>query len=139
MLNTQNIYIKAMFLNVYGGHKMSTQILADGSWDNTLRGKSQGVFHRCIDCEEIISNPICSECLGMQMKQMLGEIDSTLPDKIVTSNLSGDTKCISCGSEMSLCAHCFSKDVYEQIKDFNPKAAQEFIARFDYDLRVMYC
>ncbi|MBT4446473.1 hypothetical protein HOA92_02910 [archaeon] len=118
---------------------MSAHVLAEGSWDNTLRDSSKGVFHRCIDCTEIISNPICSECLGKQMKQMLGEIDPSLAEKIVTSNYAGDTHCIGCGSEMSLCAHCFSKDVYEQIKELNEVAAEEFLARFDYDLRVIYC
>ncbi len=110
-----------------------------GSWDNTLRQSKHAVFNRCIDCTEIISNPICSDCLGQQMKQVLSEIDPALADKILTNNFAGDTHCIQCGNEMGLCAHCFSKDVYEQIKDLNEKAAEEFLARFDYDLRVMYC
>ncbi len=118
---------------------MGAHVLGEGSWDGTLRGKSEGIFHRCIDCQEIISNPVCSECLSLQMKQMLGEIDPNLPEKIVTCNFSGDTHCIGCGNEMGLCAHCFSKDVYEQIKDLNTIAAEEFLARFDYDLRVMFC
>ena len=113
--------------------------LVKGSWDGTLRDNKNAVFHRCIDCSEVISNPVCSECLGKQMKQVLGEIDPSLPNKIVTSNFAGDTHCIGCGSEMGLCAHCFSRDVYEQIKDVNEAAAEEFLARFDYDLRVMYC
>ncbi|MAG60316.1 hypothetical protein CL619_00870 [archaeon] len=118
---------------------MVGHVLGKGSWDNTLRQNKNAIFHRCIDCTEVISNPVCSECLGNQMKQVLGEIDPALPDRIVTSNFAGDTHCISCGSEMGLCAHCFSKDIYYQIKDVNSVAAEEFLARFDYDLRVMFC
>ena len=118
---------------------MVGHVLAEGSWDNRLRQNNSAVFHRCIDCSEVISNPVCSQCLGSQMKQVLGEIDPKLAEKIVTSNFAGDTHCLSCGSEMGLCAHCFSRDVFEQIKDLNEHAADEFLARFDYDLRVLYC
>jgi hypothetical protein len=90
---------------------------------------------RCVDCQDIITQPICSHCLHSQMKVMVGEFDPELASEIDPCEISGDTNCIQCGKEMGLCAHCYSKDVYLQIKSKNENIAAQFIARFDFDLR----
>ena len=92
-------------------------------------------FNRCIECDEIITNPICPECLAERMKIVVQEHDPKLAEEISGIEIDGATQCISCGKNMGLCTHCFSKDVYEFVEEQNPVLSREFIARFDFELR----
>src|SRR3989338_8718590 len=92
-------------------------------------------FAQCVECEDIITNPVCPDCLTKQRRQMVGEYDLELAAQIDSIRIDGATPCIGCGQKMGLCAHCFSKDVYLQIKETHPSIAKEFLARFDFDLR----
>ena len=102
-----------------------------------IRSSSCGhsAINRCVDCDDIITQPICSECLSNQMKVMVAELDPSLVSEIDSANIPGGTHCIQCSSEMGLCAHCYSKDIYFQIKEKNSEIAEQFIARFDFGLR----
>ena len=71
------------------------------------------VQNRCVECDDIITNPVCPNCLAAQMMVMVGEYDETLIDYIKGVSIDGDTTCIICNEKMGLCAHCFSKDVYK--------------------------
>ena len=92
-------------------------------------------YNRCVQCEEVITNPLCPDCLAMQMVVMVGEYDEKLAKHIEGFKMDGDTTCISCGSKMGLCAYCFSKDVYHFLKEKQEVVAKEFLNRFDFDLR----
>jgi hypothetical protein len=92
-------------------------------------------FNRCVECSEIITEPICANCLVKEMKVMISEYDLKLANKITGFNMPGETSCITCGSKMGLCAFCFSKDVYSFLKEENVDIAKEFMRRFDYGLR----
>ena len=115
------------------------KVLREGELIRKSNSFGLSAYNRCVECDDIISNPVCSGCLSLQMKAMLSEVDPKLVSQVVPAEIHGETSCISCNSKMGLCAHCFSKDVYEQIKEINEVAATEFLARFDYDLRVIYC
>ena len=97
----------------------------------------QGIsaIESCIECEEVITNPICPDCLAGRMREWVAELDPKLVSEITGFNMSGPTKCLFCGKGMSICAHCYSRDIYEQLKGRNSKVAEEFLARFDFDLR----
>jgi len=95
-----------------------------------------GVFNRCIECEDIITNPICPDCLVQQMRVMVAEKNPSLAKDIDGIYIEGGTNCFQCGKSTGLCAHCFSKDIYFQIKEKDLLLAQEFAQRFDYDLRA---
>ncbi len=88
-----------------------------------------------MECDEIITNPVCTECLADRMKIVVREYDEELAEKISGLATGGNTSCLFCGKMTVLCAHCFSRDVYEMINENNPKIAAEFISRFDFDLR----
>ncbi len=90
---------------------------------------------RCIQCDEPITNPICPDCLAKQMRAWLSEIAPSLSKEISGFGMDGEIACIFCGNSMSICAHCFSKDIYEQLKEKDAKIAREFMSRFDFDLR----
>ncbi len=92
-------------------------------------------FHRCVECDEIITNPICPDCLSLKMRAVVKESDPELAKKINGIAIDGDTACIKCGKHMGLCAHCFSKDVHDFLEQENPVLAKEFASRFDFDLR----
>ncbi|MBI2665277.1 hypothetical protein HYX12_01485 [Candidatus Woesearchaeota archaeon] len=95
-----------------------------------------GVQTLCIECDETITEPICSSCLLNRMQTMIGELDSTMAEKIdISLEEEGDTLCIFCGRKMNLCAHCFSRDIYQFLEGNNEPLAEEFIGRFDFDLR----
>ena len=108
------------------------------SFSNYNRRKTRGVFSTCIDCNDIITNPICSGCLTVQMKVMVSEYSPELAKDIVECDVEGETQCMHCGKNMGLCAHCFSRDVYEQLKEKNEAISDEFMARFDFNLRERF-
>ena len=91
--------------------------------------------HRCVECDDIIANPICPNCLAAQMMVMVGEYDQTLVNCIKGISIEGETRCIICNEKMGLCAQCFSRDVYQLLNDKNQKVSKEFLQRFDFELR----
>ena len=94
-------------------------------------------FSRCVECDEIISNPLCSECLAERMKSMIQEHNPELAEEIAGFAIDGETVCISCGQGMGLCAHCFSRGIYEYLQEKNTFIAKEFASRFDFNLRTL--
>jgi hypothetical protein len=89
----------------------------------------------CVVCDHEITNPICPDCLAARMRTWLQEVEPSLVGEVDGFELAGEVNCISCGNAMGICAHCFSKDVYEQIKVRDETVAEEFLSRFDFDLR----
>jgi hypothetical protein len=69
------------------------------------------------------------------MRASIAHIHPRLANKIQSTPVAGETKCILCQSFMALCAHCFSKDIYQYLEEKHPKLAQEFLTNFDFDLR----
>ena len=97
--------------------------------------KKRSPFNRCVVCEEVITQPICGTCLASRMRSVVGESNSQLAKEIAGLNIDGETHCIFCGQGMGLCAPCFSKDVYEYLKEKDAKVAKAFLKNFDFDLR----
>ncbi|MBW2963352.1 hypothetical protein KY306_01085 [Candidatus Woesearchaeota archaeon] len=89
----------------------------------------------CVICNEVITNPICPDCLAERMQDWLMQTNPKLAKDIRGYRLDGKTKCLFCGKGMSICAHCFSMDIYEYLSDNSLELATEFAARFDFELR----
>ncbi|HLD34171.1 MAG TPA: hypothetical protein VJB66_05565 [Candidatus Nanoarchaeia archaeon] len=100
-----------------------------------MRKPMENAASSCVVCDEMITNPICPDCLAKQMRSWVNETNPTLAERIDGFNMSGDVSCLFCGQGMSICAHCYSRDVYEQIALHDKKLAREFMARFDFELR----
>ncbi len=94
-------------------------------------------FSRCVECDEIISNPLCSECLAERMRMVVQVERPDLAAEINGFRIEGDTTCISCGKGMGLCAHCFSKGIYEFLQENDSSLAKEFANQFDFNLRTL--
>ncbi|MDO9581027.1 MAG: hypothetical protein Q7J06_10765, partial [Bacteroidales bacterium] len=93
------------------------------------------VFNRCVECDDIITNPICPHCLAKKMRLVVGEVNPKLAEKITGVDIDGETNCLFCHKPMGLCAHCFSKDVYEMLVANNYTEDKDFMAKFDFFLR----
>ncbi|MDP3990276.1 MAG: hypothetical protein Q8Q01_03660 [archaeon] len=94
-------------------------------------------INRCVECFHTITNPLCTSCLAERMNMVIGETYPGLAKEIIPANIEGETECISCHKKTGLCAHCFSKDIYEYLKERNPAAAKEFCNRFDFEIIKM--
>jgi len=92
--------------------------------------------NRCVECQQIIENPICPRCLGREIKQWLKEKVPELATILeITPNYGTGTKCIFCNKDVAICAHCFSKDVYLEVTKLRPELSEDFISCFNYGLR----
>ncbi|MFC1801506.1 hypothetical protein ACFLZB_03500 [Nanoarchaeota archaeon] len=90
---------------------------------------------KCTVCNEAITNPVCPECLAKSISVWLAEKDPSLAQDIHGFETEGPTNCIFCGKNMAVCAHCFSRDIYDYLSQKNSKIAKEFAARFDFEIR----
>jgi hypothetical protein len=89
----------------------------------------------CVECEHQITNPICPDCLAQDMRAWIAEVSPEMVMDVDGFSMDGDVSCLFCHQSISICAHCYSKDVYEQLALKDKKLAREFMARFDFDLR----
>ncbi len=90
---------------------------------------------QCVVCNETISNPICPGCLTKRMKLVVKHYNPELAKNIVAVDFPGETKCLFCGDEMGLCAHCFTRDTYDYLLENDKELAEVFLTRFDFELR----
>ena len=72
---------------------------------------------------------------GMDIEEV-AEKNPELAEEIDAPQIEGESTCLHCNKSMGLCAHCFCKDVYYQLIGKDKEIAQEFLSRFDYELRV---
>ena len=88
----------------------------------------------CVVCREGITNPICPDCLAMEIKNWNNSINLSRPD--FGNTLVGEgVRCIFCGKVMSICAHCYARDVYDSLIEEQPELGEEFIETFDFGLK----
>jgi hypothetical protein len=93
----------------------------------------------CVMCDEPITNPICPACLQEGVQQWLleqGQDALVLEVQELTrgtfANI-GLTFCIKCDSVMSLCAYCYTKEVFSIVKE-HPRLVENYLEYFNYDL-----
>ena len=90
----------------------------------------------CVLCGEVITNPICIECLEKEMEYWLMDKNMEMLAKEVTdiskSYTHDVTDCIICRKNMNICAHCYAKEVSSLIR--SRKIKQEFMWQFNYEL-----
>lgn len=96
---------------------------------------------KCTLCNDVITNPICPDCLTSRVFSWLSEKNQLLAKKIKALNLKSEsgTACLFCGKKMDICAHCFCFDIYEFLEQNSQSLAKEFAARFDFDIRKQLC
>lgn len=93
----------------------------------------------CVICNEAITNPICMHCLEEEMKCWAADFDAGLVQNVQKTEIFPtheitDVKCIKCGKNMDVCPHCYSKDLYQDLKGDN-FLAETFADNFNFDLK----
>jgi len=92
---------------------------------------------KCVECQEVITQPVCSQCLSVEMEDWLQEAKPELLDelKLVADESfgMGDINCILCKERMNICTYCFTEHILEWLGK-NPKLIPEFVTFFNYDL-----
>ena len=86
----------------------------------------------CIECREGITNPICPECLAKEIEEWKPWLKPILsaPDKVAEG-----VRCMFCGKLMSICAHCYTKDIYDYLIEEEPEIAEEFMDIFNFSIK----
>ena len=94
----------------------------------------------CMECDEIITEPICPECLTQCMRAFVEEHQPELAQQMQSpASSGGEMQCLFCSQPMSICAHCISSDMYTFLAEKDESLAEEFMSRFDFDLRRTFC
>ncbi|HHE36856.1 MAG TPA: hypothetical protein ENL16_03525 [Candidatus Woesearchaeota archaeon] len=99
----------------------------------------------CEVCEEVITQPVCPACLEREMIEWLvqkekDEDKAGLIDFIKKTTISlrghgyAQTKCVICGKNMRVCAHCYCKEILDYINKEYPELEEEFITHFDFNI-----
>jgi hypothetical protein len=94
----------------------------------------------CLVCEETVSNPICSSCLEFAVISWLrGRHSELIPqvasmDDLFSSQAKLSVKCILCGGNMSICAHCYYEEIQRLLFRTNPDVAKEFSTFFNFEI-----
>ena len=93
----------------------------------------------CVMCEETITTPICPACIQVGVEEWLleqreDELANEISEltRVVFAN-HGDTFCIKCDSVMALCAYCYTKEVFQLIKE-RPRLVKQYLEYCNYDL-----
>ncbi|MFP4568247.1 MAG: hypothetical protein ACLFN8_04855 [Candidatus Woesearchaeota archaeon] len=97
-------------------------------------------MEECVLCNEYITNPICPECIGVQVKTWLFEVRPDLVKDLDVETLKFSQKifkenaCISCKGYMDICSYCFTEHIFEWLE---PLLEQDdlslFVKFFHYD------
>ena len=96
-----------------------------------MQAQVQNQDASCIICREGITNPICPECIAKEVIHWKPELRGYLDTPVSR----GETHCIFCGKSMSICAHCYSMDIFDLVLENYPEEAADFIETFDFGLK----
>ena len=94
---------------------------------------------QCTLCDEAVTNPICVDCLSREMEAWFNETKPSLVNEMkdIASLYLGMEplhSCIICGKEMTVCRHCFTKEIFEGLIKGNKNMEEDFIRQFNYEL-----
>ena len=87
---------------------------------------------RCLVCNEVISNPICPECINKEIRDWLVEKKIEL---IENNTGLGSTKCIICGKPTAICPSCYTSEIYSIVRKKYPNLEKQFKTYFNFELR----
>jgi hypothetical protein len=93
--------------------------------------------HECRECKDVITNPMCPGCVAKGVEQWaLIWMPELIPHLKIDDSLNGTgTHCILCNRNMSQCAHCYSKEIYDLVVEAMPELQEEYLQHFNFELR----
>ena len=93
----------------------------------------------CVVCEEVITHPLCGECLAHQVATWLQERAvprealyelADVTEEILVNH--GATHCIKCGGAMGVCSYCYLLHVRNWLSLTFPDLVGEFSSLFGF-------
>ena len=95
----------------------------------------------CVECREVITNPLCPGCLKKAVAQWLGEKDQKHVKAFHAAHRAlvlgtGTMNCIKCRKPMDLCTHCYSAAILTWLRR-TPSLEQEveeYLSYFNFEL-----
>ena len=106
---------------------------------------SERQFYECLLCKEAIYNPLCSDCLALQIQAWLSQypdLEKRLFPSVnkfiqeIHNETSEALTCVACSEKKAaVCPYCFTEFVLGQLKklDVNKQILREFIRFFNFD------
>ena len=96
---------------------------------------NNNAYATCVACSEVITNPVCTDCLGMEMSQWLSEKEGKcIGTYAVSSEKTIGVSCVLCHTAMNLCSRCFAKEELQAMGFESEEMKEEFYTYFDYFL-----
>ena len=93
---------------------------------------------KCVACKDVITNPICPECLeegiGSWLAGVKPKISHQLRSKTFEVDTVGDVKCIKCKRSRGLCPYCYTKHIFSWLRTEHSELALTFLEIFNFDL-----
>ncbi|MBC8494695.1 hypothetical protein H8D36_00915 [archaeon] len=91
----------------------------------------------CLICEEVITNPVCTECLQKEMETWLYETRPDLMEELQNRSFElffdrGNTNCLVCKTEMSICPYCFTDHIRSWVIEKCPELLDKFNIFFNF-------
>ena len=126
---------------------MAKKFLSGFERENIKEALALTESYECMQCSEPITNPICHDCLGRQIKawmnlypsvrkKMSGKISNYVIE--VNNNTINSVNCISCGkNKAALCPYCFTEAVYNLLKKnkIDKMVLMDFLSTFNFDMK----
>lgn len=99
----------------------------------------RGERMKCAICEEEPTHPVCESCLTTEIEDWLGKTRPELIEEVRKIKSSFEsykplTNCIQCDGYLKACSHCFTKEVFEMIKEKAPALKEDFERQFNYEI-----
>lgn len=95
----------------------------------------------CWVCGDVITNPVCPECLAVEIEDWLARINPDLIPSVrqmsrtVEDKEHNTTTCILCGDKIDTCTFCFVQDIINLLKMTYPDMVNQFLEHFSYDVK----
>lgn len=98
----------------------------------------------CVECREVITNPLCPACLKKAVVQWLAEKDPQQVQAFHSAHRKltsgqGTMKCIKCRKPMDICTHCYSAAILTWLRrqPTLQEEVEEYLTFFNFELRPM--
>jgi len=96
----------------------------------------------CVMCGEAITNPLCLACIQKEIEQWIAAKRASLVPLVRAmsepfySYGQQGISCIKCRNNMTVCGHCYAKEMHGWISETYPEYAEEFVERFNFELSI---
>ncbi|MFA5176017.1 MAG: hypothetical protein WC413_02030 [Candidatus Nanoarchaeia archaeon] len=106
---------------------------------NSGNKKKMREIQPCVICDEVITNPICLDCLAREVEFWLRDRDPSLLPEVrkirhelnVYDNFQETSEtCIKCKMEMNICPHCYCTKLLKLFQTKSPELVELFRKAF---------